>query len=57
MKKSVKLNEISGSTKKFLFMDLDETLIYTNREKNTRVSSNHSTNFQLYVRPYAIEFL
>jgi hypothetical protein len=30
-KKKVKLNETQGSTKKFLFLDLDETLIFTNR--------------------------
>lgn len=57
IKKSVRLNEIAGSSKKFLFMDLDETLIYTNREKNTRVDSNQSAHFQLYIRPYAMEFL
>ena len=38
-------------------MDLDETLIYTNRQKNTRVDSNQSAHFQLYIRPYAMEFL
>ena len=34
LKRRVNLKEIKESTKKFLFLDLDETLIYTNRQKN-----------------------
>ena len=40
LKRRVNLKEIKGSKKKFLFLDLDETLIYTNREKNIKNIEN-----------------
>jgi len=58
LKKRVWLKEPKLSKKKFLFLDLDETLIHTNRNKlGLDEQPIDAQLFQLYIRPYAYEFL